>query len=698
VGWKGFLEDLVPSFKEFFSSDAMRDYLQECVAEYPEKKSVEVDYSDLQKYNPKIADLLLSNPDAVIRAAESAVEAAAQNLPNPPEKKFSPHVRFYNLPPVRGVEVDVQQLGAEHLNKLSRVEGVVNWVTVIKPLMKTALWECAHCGNTVKTYSDKNIIKQPGVCVCGRKDSMKLVEKSSEFNNLQRGELQDPIEKLRGSTPASNVELWLEDDLVNKITPGERVIITGILRLRPERDKSGKTSSVYAKFLDVVHVQKSEREFEELKITKEEEEKIIALSKNPKLFELITQSIAPSIYGYDELKQAIALQLFGGTPGKVQPDGEKIRSDLHVLLVGDPGTAKSSILEYVKLVAPKSVLVSGGSSSGVGLTAAAERDKEGEGWILKAGALVLANGGIAIIDEFDKMSEEDRGAMHQGMEQQLISIAKAGIVTQFPSRTAVLAAANPKLGRFDPTQPPSQQFDISPALMSRFDLIFAIRDVLDETRDRKMADHILLGHMVASDKKKAEELPQDSPIKPKIEKEFLQKYIAYARKNVFPVLTREASEKIKDFYVELRKLGAKQNTFPITARQIEGVIRLAEASAKARLSQRVEEEDAERAISLMRYVLQEVYVDKETGKLDSDVIYVGQPKSRVDKLRTMLEIISALEKRLDMVPVEDVVKEANSMGIDEHYARQLVEVLRRQGDLYEPKTGFIKSAHKREWG
>ncbi len=695
------MEDLVSSFKDFFASDEMRDYLQECVSQYPEKKSVEVDYSDLQKYSPKIADLLLSNPDAVVRAAESAVEAVAQTLPNPPEKekKFSPHVRFYNLPPVRGVEVEVQQLGAEHLNKLSRVEGVVNWITVIKPLMKTALWECVHCGLTTKTKSEKNVVKQPpALCSCGRRDSFKLVAESSEFNNLQRGELQDPVEKLRGSTPASDVELWLEDDLVNKITPGERVIVTGVLRLRPERDRSGKASSVYAKFLDVMHVQKSEREFEELTVTKEEEEKIIALSKNPKLFELLTQSIAPSIYGYDELKQAIALQLFGGTPGKVQPDGEKIRSDLHILLVGDPGTAKSSILEYVNLIAPKSVLVSGGSASGVGLTAAAERDKEGEGWILKAGALVLANGGVAIIDEFDKMNEEDRGAMHQGMEQQLISIAKAGIVTQFPSRTAVLAAANPKFGRFDPTQPPSQQFDISPALMSRFDLIFAIRDVLDETRDRKMADHILLGHRVASDKKAAEALPRDSPILPAIEQGFLQKYVAYARKNVFPVLTDEASEKIKDFYVSLRKMGAKQNTFPITARQIESIIRLAEASAKARLSQRVEAQDADRAITLVNHVLNEVFVDRETGKIDSDVIYVGQPKSKVDKLRTMLEVISSLEKKLDLVPIEDVVKEANSVGIDEHYARQLIEILQRQGDLYQPKTGFIKSAHKREWG
>ncbi len=272
-------------------------------------------------------------------------------------------------------------------------------------------------------------------------------------------------------------------------------------------------------------------------------------------------------------------------------------------------------------------------------TASAERDSEGEGWILKAGAMVLASGGLAVIDEFDKMGEEDRAAIHGSMEQQFISIAKAGIVTQFQTRTSVLAAANPKFGRFDPTQSPAQQFNLSPALISRFDLIFPIRDVLDETRDKRMAEHILLGHRIASEKIS---VSKDSPIMPAIEMDKLRKYIAYARKTCFPILTDEAMDKIKEFYIELRKLGAKQNNYPITPRQIEGIIRLAEASAKSRLNPRVEAIDADRAIAMTNFVLNEVFIDKETGHIDSDVINIGQPKSKLDKTRSIISLISTL--------------------------------------------------------
>ncbi len=605
----------------------------------------------------------------------------------PDGKTAKAHARFNNLP--RTSSVDVEYLGAEHLDKLIIVEGVVSWITDIKPLMKVALWECIHCEATFKTINEKGKVKKPGMCKCGRRD-FRLVEQSSEFINIQRAQMQESIEKLRGNKPSSQIELWMEDDLTNKIFPGQKIIITGMLRLRPSTDKR-KDTGIYQKFLDVRHLQKVELEFEELKITKEEEEEILRMSKDPKLFEKITQSIAPSIYGYKEMKQAIALQLFGGTPGKVLPDGEKIRAESHTLLIGDPGTAKSSLLEYVSHLAPKSVFVSGGAASGVGLTASAEKDKDGEGWILKAGAMVLANGGIAIIDEFDKMRDEDRGSIHEAMEQQTISVAKAGIVTQFSARTSVLAAANPKMGRFDPNIPPSQQFNITPALLSRFDLIFTIRDVLDEGRDRKMASHILAGHKFASQKEKP---PEDHPILPEYDADLLRKYIAYTRRTCRPVLTDEAMEKIKDYYVDLRKIGAKQNTYPITARQIEGIIRLAEASAKMRLSDRVEILDAERAINLEQFVLELVYVDKTTGKLDSDVINIGKPKSRLDRLQSLVRILNELEDKTDLVSIEDAITAATDYGIDQMEARRLIAELERQGDIYKPKPGFIKSAHK----
>ncbi len=323
-------------------------------------------------------------------------------------------------------------------------------------------------------------------------------------------------------------------------------------------------------------------------------------------------------------------------------------------------------------------------------TASAEKDEFGEGWVLKAGAMVLASGGQVNIDEVDKMDENDRVAMHEALESGQISIAKAGIVTTFKARTAVLAAANPKLGRFNPNEPPAAQFDLSPTLQSRFDLIFPIKDVLDESRDRKLAEHILIGHRYAS---KAPEEASEA-IVPPITAELLRKYIAYARKNFSPTLSMTASEKIKEFYLRLRKLGEKQNNFPVTARQIEGLIRLSEASAKSRLSSIVELQDADRAIGLTEFVLQTVFMDRETGRIDSDIINIGQAKSRTDRARTVLSIIQEREKTIDMVSVEDVVKEAEKVGIDEPSARRIIEDLHRQTEIYRPKSGFVRTSRK----
>jgi replicative DNA helicase Mcm len=683
------MEEDISAFEEFFKAHAEKE-LEDLAAQYPQQRSYGLDLAVLSRFNHELADKITERPDAFMRAAEEAVQR--MGFPTSTNEKFAPHVRFFNLPET--ADVAVQNLGAEHIDKLIRVDGLVSWIAEIKPRVKTAAWECVHCETVTKTYPEKTSIAPPDLCRCGRRN-FRLLEDKSEFVNIQRAQIQDPVEKLRGNMPSAHVELWMEDDLVNNIAPGDRITVTGILRLRQLKEGRSR-SPVYAKFLDVVHLHKVEREFEELEITRSEEQELLELAKNPHLVELIVKSIAPSIYGHNELKEAIALQLFGGTPRKVMPDGYKIRSDMHILLVGDPGTAKTSILSYISTLAPKCVFVSGGGATGVGLTAAAERDESGEGWILKAGALVLASGGLAVVDEFDKMRDEDRGAIHDAMERQIISIAKAGIVTQFHARTAILAAANPKLGRFDQNTPVAQQFDISPALLSRFDLIFTIRDVLDEAHDRGMAEHILKGHKFAGEKRAALS-ERDSDIMPAVPTDLLRKYIAYARRSVFPVLTDEASEKIKEFFIELRKLGMQQNTFPITARQIEGVIRLSEASAKMRLSTKVEVRDAERAIYLVNYVLKDVFVDRETGKIDSDVILIGQSKSRLDKIRSLLGVVSALERTMDLVSVEDVVREAARYGMEESYARRLVEELKRQGDLYEPKVGFVKSSRGKAW-
>ncbi len=1235
-------EEIYAQFEEFFST-RKNEELTTLATLFPQQPCLELDYSELQRFNPELADNLVAFPDKYIPIAEDAMRSLNTHALIIAKELYLPKLRLFNLPDV--YSASVQNLGASQLDKIIRVEGTVSWITDIYPRMQTALWECVHCWQITTTTPDKTEpIKPPTQCKCGR-NHFNLLEEKSEFVNLQRARIQELVEKLRGNSPTSHVDLWLETDLVNKISPGEKLVLTGVLRLKPNKEGKGK-SSVYSKYMDVIHLHKMQQEFEEIEISKEEEQRIKELASKADVFEKINKSIAPSIYGYNELKQAVALQLFGGTPNKRLPDGHTIRNDTHILLIGDPGIGKSAILQYIVRLAPKAVFTSGKGTSGVGLcvegdslvelndaglheigqlieakfknedsteeepgafsneanlkvatldldqlktgfapatkiwkikapqemiglttsrgkhlalttatpilvfenseikwkksgeltgsewiassrahpalkgkpthllplvyspniyiansitpfftnvtdkiakkkgslqnvastygitrdllyayrltnhripldllrsmckeaeitenklleqvtkletgagsyvsipltltpkiaylagvvagdgdlavgkhggiritsssvpylkylcklfkeeftvtpnvfsyenktpqlrvastvirdiftklgapagekshlidlppsitqsgvenvaafirgwmdtdgyvalpkhgsasiglttaskkaarkllilfewfgvtaklrirdkrgkisviqskkvetkqlqyqleirgkenfeayaknigfwrkekqaklenllsvqtksntnvdvlpittwlqvlrqryhipqsiiswthirntspclpsrrylskiaefleqqcdapeanilkvlsetdvqwehvanlerrppksewvydftipgqhaflangllvhnTASAEKDELTGGWILKAGAMVLASGGMVLMDEFDKMSDDDRSALHEAMEQQKISIAKAGMVTTFQTKAAILAAANPKFGRFDPNTPPATQFDIPATLISRFDLIFAIRDILDEAHDRKLVEHIVLGHTLGASKEK---VPVDSEILAPLEPEFLRKYVAYARRTVFPQLTPEAIDKIKEFYIDLRQLGKKSNTFPITARQVEGVIRLAEASAKVRLSQKVELQDAERAIGLVSFVLHDIFMDKETGVIDSDIVNIGQPKSKVDKLRTLINVINSLEKQFDVVEVDDVVKECAAVNIDEPSCRKMIDDLKRQGDLYEPRPGQVKTARKKtDW-
>ena len=505
------------------------------------------------------------------------------------------------------------------------------------------------------------------------------------------------LERVQGSSTPAHVDLWFEDDLTNIVQPGETITVTGVLRLMPRMEKGKGKSSIYGKAFDVVFVKKEEKEFEEIEISKEEEQKIIEFSKNPRIRELIRDSIAPSIYGHFEVKQSIAMQLFGGTPDKVLPDGNKVRSDIHVLLIGDPGVAKSQLLKFTENLAPKCIYVAGRGASGVGLTASAEKDKAGEGWVLKAGALVLASGGLVAIDEFDKMQEEDRANIHEALEQQQISIAKAGIVTRFKAKTSVLAAANPKFGRFDPNTPIAEQFDIPVTLLSRFDLIFTIRDIIDEGQDRRMATHILGGLKYAGERKAGVKVQEEQKPSGLISTDLLRKYIAYARRSVFPQLTPDATERIKDFYVQLRALGAKTQTFPVTPRDLEGLVRLAEASAKMRLSTQVDLQDAEYAIALKDFVLNLVFVDKATGKIDADVILTGTSKAKRDKIFTILNIVREMQREFDLVETHEVLKKAVEHGLNEQETVKIIDELKTKGELYSPKSGFVKTPSK-EYG
>jgi replicative DNA helicase Mcm len=404
------------------------------------------------------------------------------------------------------------------------------------------------------------------------------------------------------------------------------------------------------------------------------------LAADPNIFEKLAKAVAPSIYGYTEIKKAIVLQLFGGVR-KQRSDGTFSRGDIHLFLVGDPGVAKSVMLKFISSIAPKGRYVAGKSTTGAGLTATVVRDEFMKGWALEAGAMVLSNRGMVCIDELEKMDPEDRSAMHEAMEQQTVTVSKANVQATLRAETSVLAAANPKFGRFDPYQAIAQQIDIPATLINRFDVIFMLRDLPERTRDEAIATHVLLEHRQQAEKHK-------------IEPELLRKYIAYAKQNIKPELTDKAVDEIKKFYVELRNrpIVTEQavTPVPITARQLEALIRLAEASARTKLSKKVTKEDAKLAIDLIKYYLMQVGFDYETNQIDIDKITTGIPASRRSKIILVREALNRLESRIGkLIPIEELSKEL-AEKLDESSIADAIDELHRVGDVFIPRKGYIQ--------
>ncbi|RLF26674.1 MAG: AAA family ATPase [Thermoplasmata archaeon] len=687
-------ENLVGWWENFFM-EYCRAEIEDVALEYPQRRSLVLDYWKIDKADHEMAEMLLTDPSKVIFNAELALS----NVDVAVDKEMKLHLRVYNLPEIQ--HILIRRLRAEHLGRFIAVEGLVKKVTEVRPKLKNAVFICQKCGAHISVEQDEDILKEPLECYedqggCGRSSSFKLSSSLSTFVDSQKIEVQESPEGLRGGAQPERISVYIDDDIVGDIAPGDRIVVNGVLVSQQRRRGTYRLTS-FDKIMHAVSIEKQEQAFEEVEITEEDEQKILEVSKIPELYERMRESIAPTIYGMETEKDAMVLQLFGGVP-KTMPDGTRIRGDIHMLFVGDPGTAKSQMLNYMSKLAPRSIYASGKATSAAGLTAAAVRDEFGEGhWTLEAGALVLADMGIACIDEIDKMAEQDRSALHQAMEQQEISVAKAGINATLKSRCAVLAAANPKLGRFDEYMPIHEQINMPPALLSRFDLIFSMIDRPNRERDSNLALHILKTHKAGeiheqrrrrlkdSEYSEEEEEKLMKPVTPFFEPEFLRKYVAYAKRNVFPVLQDDALERLKDYYVSLRN--TSEESIPFTPRQLEAFVRLAEASARVRLSDKVTIEDGERAINIIEKYLRRVGLDRETGRFDIDIITTGISRSQHDRMLTVMEIIKKLsgESPDGTASREDVISEGEIQGIDSSKVKDALERLKRNGQIYETK-------------
>ena len=697
------MQDLVTERWEDFLKRYCWTELIEMSNSYPEKRSLFVKFADMDIYDPNLADMLLEDPDVAIEAATRALRE--MDIPTGVTLDEA-NLRIIKLPR----KVKIRDIRSNDIGKLVSIEGLVTKATEVRPRVVEAVFECPFCGHIFSVEQGGRQFKEPRECEresggCGRKvQHFKLLVDKCKFANAQKIRLQESPEELRGGELPQAIDVNLEDDISGEISPGDRVIVTGILRSYQRTTQFGKTP-FFDIYLDGNSLEIMEEEFEEIEITEEDEREIMGLKNQPDVYEKLIRSIAPSIYGYEEIKEAMVLQLFAGIP-KELPDETRVRGDIHLLLVGDPGVAKSQLLTYLVKLAPRGLYTGGKSSSAAGLTAAAVRDEFGEGrWTLEAGALVLADKGIAAVDEIDKMKKEDRDALHEAMEQQTVSIAKAGIMARLNARCSLLAAANPKYGRFDKYTAIAEQINMPPTLLSRFDLIFTMMDRPNEEMDTKTAEHILethyageliarsenIGKVEEAEKEHFEEAMQI--MEPDVSPELMRKYVAWSKRNVFPVMTEEAKNKFLDFYIGLRRQGYEDEDapVPVTARQLEALIRLGEARARARLSDKITVEDAERVINVVTYCLKRVFVDPETGKLDTDWITVGTTKTRRDRARSVREIIKELEKEYgDEVPIEEVLDLAEEEGMEREKAEEMIEVMKRDGILFSPGGGVIK--------
>jgi len=677
------LADKVKEFlTQFKDPTGSFSYVEQIDQMMPKRaKYIVVDFNDLVSV-PFIESKFVESPDEILNAFSRAIkEILQERFPEYARKiEHDIRARIANFP----AERSLRQINSEVITKMTSVSGMVVRASEVKPLAKELTYKCLDKHISKFTLLDGMSLDKAVKCQSPKcpYTNLAIVAEESRFIDFQIVRLQELPEDLPPGQLPHYVNVSMKQDLVDYARPGDRIILTGIVRIEQERVSGVKQSesALYRLRMDGNNIEfiggrgiKGTRRTEREEISPDEQKIIRTLSKNPDIYNRLIASFAPHIRGHELFKEAILLLIVGSTQ-RALSDGSKVRGDINVFLVGDPGTAKSEMLKFCARIAPRGLYTSGRGSTAAGLTAAVVRDASGI-FMLEAGAVVLGDQGLVCIDEFDKMRPEDRSALHEVMEQQSASIAKGGIVATLNARTSILAAANPMYGKYDPFKNITENVNLPIPLLTRFDLIFVVRDIPSKEKDEKIARHIIELHTTQGTDKRSV-----------IDVDLLTKYLSYAKRGT-PNLTKEAEEKILEYYLQMRNVESEE-MITVTPRQLEGIIRLSTARARLLMKDEVELEDAERAIFLLQSMLEDAGVDVNTGKVDLGVLQ-GKPRSEVSKMQLFMDVLRGLEGD-NKVPVEEktfVQELEKSDKFTQDEARNYIRRMLREASIYESKPG-----------
>lgn len=672
------INDLVGFLRRWNKQDVL-----ELAQRYPkEQTSLVVSWGDLHAFDSSFADRYFAESDEV---AERLTEAL-RNYDLPIDVSLDDaRVRVSDLPDPEIYTVG-SPLVSEIEGEVKGIRGQVSKQSKNKRILTTGAFECTRCGTITRVPQTEEKRTTPHECQgCEREGPFTINHQESTKEDHQLVRLQTPPETSEGGSTES-IDIVFREDLVDAVSPGDRLVANSLIELEPESEESRVFEPKgYAESVD-----RLEGDYDDIDVT-EHIDRIqeVAAGDNP--VESVVDSIAPTHEGDEIIKEAIALQLFGGVDKKLS-DGSDMRGTIHILLIGDPGCGKSSLLRYVKELAPRSVFTTGQGSTAAGLTAAAVQDDFGaSSWTLEAGALVEANNGVCAIDELDDMAQEDHAGMLEALSDQEVSTSKAGINATLPAATTVLAAANPIHGRFDEFEALADQFDLPANLVSRFDLIFPMQDKPDEDRDGRIADTVLDSAEAGQRLERGEDVGDAAPV-PEIEPEVLRAYIAHA-KDVTPVITSETKDLIREQYLSLRQAGGDGDNGPVavTPRMMEALVRLSEASARIRLSEEISVADAKRAARIHQSYLEDVGIDPETGEFDTDIVETGTSHSQRDRIRSLEDIIDEIAAEYDAgAPVEEVKETAEVEGMDPDKVEHTIQKLKDEASIYQPSEDHLR--------